>query len=97
MKLNEFKINFDMPIRGSNITIPMTATAELHHSEPYYVLRNIEIVKKQPGIETEGVFIRELKIKKRKEGHDTMWLHCDTGRESDLSRSAGRAIEEYSG
>ncbi len=97
MKKDEFKIYFDMPIRGSDITIPMTAIAELHHSEPYYVLRSIEIIPRTAGGQKGAVFIREMKIKQLKGEDENIWVHCDTGRESDLSRSAGLAIEQTNG
>lgn len=97
MKKDEFKINFDMPIRGSAITIPMTAIAELHHSEPYYLLRSIEINPSVSGGTKGAVFITELKIRQIKGEQENTWVHCDTGRESELSRSAGLAIEQHMG
>jgi hypothetical protein len=97
MKKAEFRIHFDMPIRGSDITIPMTAMAELHHSEPHYVLRSVEIITDHPAGEKKTAFVKELKIKRVKEGAENIWVHCDTGRESELSRSAGIAIEQLRG
>ena len=93
MKKKEFRIDFDMPIRGSDIVVPMTAIAELHHSEPYYLLRSIEIISKKQDKSNGEIFIRELKIKEIKGEKENIWVHCDTGRESELSRSAGLAIE----
>lgn len=93
MKKNEFKINFDVPIRGSDILVPMTAIAELHHSDVYYLLRSIEIVPRKDGQTKGDVFIQELKIKQLKGEKESIWVHCDTMRESELSRSAGLAIE----
>jgi hypothetical protein len=93
MKKKEFRINFDMPIRGSDIVVPMTAIAELHHSEPYYLLRSIEIISKSENKGKGDVFIREIRIKQVKGEKENIWVHCDTGRESEISRSAGHAIE----
>lgn len=93
MKKKEFRISFNMPIRGSDIEVPMTAIAELHHSDPYYLLRSIEITPKKEGNAKGEVFIRELRIKQLKGEKENIWVHCDTGRESELSRSAGLAIE----
>ncbi|QEC42038.1 hypothetical protein [Pseudobacter ginsenosidimutans] len=93
MKKKEFRINFQMPIRGSDIVVPMTAIAELHHSEPYYLLRSIEIIPVKQDKPKGEIFIRELRIKEIKGEKENIWVHCDTGRESELSRSAGLAIE----
>lgn len=93
MKKKEFRINFDMPVRGSDIVVPMTAIAELHHSEPYYLLRTIEIISQKEDSKKGDVFLRELRIKQLKGEKENIWVHCDTGRESELSRSAGLAIE----
>ncbi|HVK47011.1 MAG TPA: hypothetical protein VM488_04195 [Pseudobacter sp.] len=93
MKKKEFRIYFDMPIRGSDIVVPMTAMAELHHSDVYYLLRSIEITFKRDGNSKGDVLMRELRIKHVKGEKENIWVHCDTGRESDISRSAGLAIE----
>ncbi|WP_127132820.1 hypothetical protein [Pseudoflavitalea rhizosphaerae] len=93
MKKKEFRIDFNMPIRGSEIVVPMTAIAELHHSEPYYLLRSIEIIPVKQDKPKGEIFIRELRIKEIKGNNESIWVHCDTGRESELSRSAGLAIE----
>ncbi|MGN6421063.1 MAG: hypothetical protein ACTHMC_26355 [Pseudobacter sp.] len=93
MKKKEFRIHFDMPIRGSDIVVPMTAMAELHHSDPYYLLRSIEISFKRDDTSKGGVLMKELRIKHVKGEKEDIWVHCDTGRESDISRHAGLAIE----
>jgi hypothetical protein len=85
MKLNAYRITFEFQLRPGK-SIPLTAEAELHHSDPYFVVSNIT----RPGRESHPCILPDVKIKKA----SGRWVHCDSGKESDLSIAIGKAIDE---
>jgi hypothetical protein len=85
MELNAYRITFEFQLRPGK-SIPLTAEAELHHSDPYFVVSNIT----RTGRESHPSILPDVKIKKAS-GH---WVHCDSGKESDLSIAIGKAIDE---
>jgi hypothetical protein len=88
-----FEIQFDFPLAPSNLIIPLKATAELHHSEPYYRIENIRVAGANPGADLAPI-LPEFEIKRIEQDSSVIWVHCDSGKESLLSIAAGNAIEK---
>lgn len=90
-----FIIQFDFPLKGSNKVIPITATAELHHSDPYYKVHSI---RSAAGKTPPSHFILpDQEIKKIGEKGKAVWVHKDSGMPTLLSEAMGRAIDEMEG
>ena len=88
-----FKIKFDFPVANSNLIVTLTATAQLHHSDPYYVIQDFYFDDPNPHKTVLSVLPpQELKTVK-KEGAP-VWVHRDSERESLLGSRIGKAIEE---
>jgi hypothetical protein len=86
--MKPIEIKFDFHLAPSNLTVPLRATAILHHSDPYYVVKNFQHVD-QPDHEVP--ILPSIEIKKTKTGS---WVHCDSEKETTLSVAVGRAIDE---
>jgi hypothetical protein len=88
-----FEIKFDFPLEHSNYTIPLRAVAELHHSDPYYVIDAFNFVSQDPSKQTISL-LPPIEIKYLRRGSKAgAWVHKDSERESLLSRAIGKAIE----
>jgi hypothetical protein len=88
-----FKITFDFPVANSDLVVSLTATAQLHHSEPYYVVQDFYFEDANPGKTILSVLPpQELKTVRR--GGAEVWVHRDSERESLLGSRIGKAIEE---
>lgn len=87
-----FEIKFDFPLAHSNLTISLKATAELHHSDPYYVIDHFHfaLVKPKKGATS---LLPPLELKKIKRGSSSIWVHRDSERESLLSQAVGKAVD----
>jgi len=81
------QVQFDFALAPSGLTIHLRATATLHHSDPYYVIDNIQVAG-QP--DHQPPVLPEIEIKKNKSGS---WVHCDSEKESLLSVAVGAAID----
>ena len=88
-----FEIKFNFPLEHSLHTIPLKATAELHHSEPYYVIDGFYFDSQKPGRSTLSL-LPSIQIKYKKIAGKGIWVHKDSERESALSQAIGKAIEE---
>lgn len=91
-----FKIKFDFPVANSSLTVSLKATAQLHHSDPYYVVEDFYFDQPIPGKSYPSVLPpQELKImwKDKKK----IWVHRDSERESLLSEKIGEAIDLATG
>jgi len=86
-------ISFDFPLAHSNLTISLQATAELHHSDPYYVIDNFRFAGKRNRKNEPSVLPRQ-EIKQVEKGSSKRWVHCESGRESQLSIAIGKAIDK---
>jgi len=87
-----FKIRFDFPVANSGITIYLNATAQLHHSDPYYVVQDFYFDEAPAGQSYPSVLPpQEIKLIERN-GVPT-WVHRDSERESQLSARLGKAID----
>ncbi len=92
--MRPFDINFDFPVASSNLKISLTATAELHHSEPYYVVHDFYLADNDKLNKYHSVLpIQEVKRMKR-DGSYT-WVHKDSEKTSELSIAIGQGIEKF--
>jgi hypothetical protein len=87
-----FEINFEFPVAHSDMTISIRATAELHHSDPYYIIHSFYFPGSKPGKKNLSL-LPVQEIRSLKKGEKRIWVHRDSGRESLLSKALGRAIE----
>ena len=85
-----FEIDFDFPLAHSDLIISLRATAELHHSDPYYVVDDFYV---RDSKKPELSILPSQQIKKVTRGTAKVWVHKDSGRESLLSIAIGKAIE----
>jgi hypothetical protein len=81
-----YSIAFNFRLDKSNLTIPLTADVEVHHSEPFYVIKNF-----RTQLQKERSVLPDVRIKKAK----GMWVHCDSDKETTLSIEVGAAIDRY--
>jgi len=88
-----FEIQFDFHLGPSGLIIPLKATAELHHSEPYYRIENIQLAGDNPAANHAPV-LPEFEIKRVEQDSTATWVHCDSEKETLLSIAAGNAIEK---
>ncbi len=91
--MKPFEVNFDFPVASSNLKISLRATAELHHSEPYYLVHNFYLTN---GKANDGQLsvLPEQQVKRIKRGNDHVWVHRDSEKESELSIAIGKGIEK---
>lgn len=90
--MRPFEINFDFPVASSNLKISLRATAELHHSEPYYLVHNFYLTNtvNDPGRHS---VLPDQEIRRIKRGSGHIWVHKDSEKESELSIAIGKGIE----
>lgn len=87
------EIKFDFPVAHSDLNFFLTATAELHHSEPYYLVYDFQL-ENSPGNQGQPSILPPQEIKQIKRDGKMVWVHKDSERESLLSLIMGKAIEE---
>lgn len=90
--MRPFEIKFDFPVASSDLKISLNATAELHHSEPYYLVHNFYF----PDNEKDGGYhsvLPDQEIKRIRRNGSYTWVHKDSERESELSIAIGLGIE----
>ena len=90
--MRPFEIKFDFPVASSDLKISLNATAELHHSEPYYKIRSFSLTNGEKNNEHHSV-LPDQEIKRIKRNGSYVWVHKDSERESDLSIAIGAGIE----
>lgn len=90
--MRPFEIKFDFPVASSNLKISLNATAELHHSEPYYVVHNFYLNDSKKNKDHHSI-LPEQEIKRIKRNGIYTWVHKDSEQESDLSIAIGTGIE----
>jgi hypothetical protein len=83
---NNYSISFNFRLDRSSLTIPLTADIEVHHSDTFYVVKNI-----RTQTQKERSILPDVRIKKM----NGMWVHCDSGKETTLSMEVGEAIDKY--
>lgn len=90
--MRPFEIKFDFPVASSDLKISLNATAEPHHSEPYYKVRNFSLTNGGKNNDHYSV-LPDQEIKRIKRNGSYVWVHKDSERESDLSIAIGSGIE----
>lgn len=91
--MRPFEINFDFPLASSNLKISLHATAEVHHSEPYYVVHDFYLADSKINNEHHSVLPAQ-EVKRIKRDGSYVWVHKDSERTSELSIAIGKGIEE---
>ena len=89
-----FEIEFDFPLAHSDLIVSLRATAEIHHSEIYYVVKNFHFAGAKPK-ENEVSMIPEQEIKSVNRNGNAIWVHRESERESQLSKAIGKSLEKY--
>src|SRR5687767_4990078 len=91
--MRPFEIKFDFPVASSNLKITLNATAELHHSEPYFVVHHFYLPdgKKNKGFHS---VLPDQEVKRIRRDGSAVWVHKDSEKESELSLAIGKGIEK---
>ncbi len=79
-------IAFDFLLDNSRVKIELSADVDLHHSQHYYVIRNLKMSR-----QVQGPVLPDILIKRA----NGRWVHLESGKETDLSAAVGKAIDEY--
>ena len=87
--IKSFNVDFDYAL-SDHLNLKLTAKVELHHSDPYYLITDFYL-KNYHG---ENPLLADIKIKAVQEDDNISWVHTDSEKESMLSVSIGKAIEE---
>jgi hypothetical protein len=90
--MRPFEIDFDFPVASSNLKIPLMATAEIHHSDPYYVVHDFYVANNKNNKAHHSV-LPDQQIKRIRRNGTFTWVHKDSEKESELSIAIGTAIE----
>ncbi len=84
-----FKIDFNFNLDSSMKILRLQGEVELHHPIPHYTVSKINMYGHASPLDLlPDIDIKCIIIDGRKK-----WVHTDSGKESNLSRSAGEAIE----
>jgi hypothetical protein len=86
MLTDSYTVEFIYSSYNGKLNIPLTADILSHHSEPYYIVQNV-----RASLGSQHPVFSQVQLKKVN-GH---WVHRDSLKETDLSVSIGRAVEEY--
>lgn len=86
MLTSSYTIAFIYTLDNGRFNIPLIGEVEKHHSEPHYFIKNIRMKHN-----ARASILPDIQLKKSK----GQWVHRDSGKETDLSIAAGKAIEEY--
>jgi len=90
--MRHFEINFDFPVASSNLKISLNATAELHHSEPYFVVHDFYLADNKKDNEHHS-FLPTQEIKRIRNNDSYLWVHKDSEKPSELSIAIGNGID----
>jgi len=91
--MKPFEIKFDFPLAHSDIIISLKATAELHHSQPYYVVDHFQEISSKAALHEPSI-LPPQEIKHIERNSANVWVHKDSEKESVLSIAIGKGIEE---
>jgi hypothetical protein len=84
-----FKIAFDFNLDSSAKVLRLQGEVVLHHSTPHYKISRINRFGHTGGID----LLPDIDIKCILIDGQPKWVHTDSGKESNLSTMAGKAIE----
>jgi len=88
--MEPFKIIFDMSLEPSIKALRLEGEVELKHSVPHYQIRKINRQGQNGGPD----LLPDSDIQCILVDGEKKWVHTDSGRESNLSKAAGQAIEQ---
>lgn len=91
--MSPFEIKFDFPLAHSDLIISLKATAELHHSQPYYVVDHFQPASSTNG-QGEPSILPPQEIKQIERNSVKVWVHKDSEKESVLSLAIGNGIDD---
>ena len=91
--MSPFEIKFDFPLAHSDLIMSLKATAELHHSQPYYVVDHFLAASAKNGV-AEPSILPPQEIKQIVRNSAKVWVHKDSEKESVLSIAIGKGIEQ---
>ena len=86
MQVDSYTIAFNFLADDGRLKVDLLADVELHHSQPYYIIRNFKTI----GRGTSSG-LPEIRLKRVK----GLWVHTDSGKVSDLGNAIGQAIDAY--
>jgi hypothetical protein len=86
------EIYFDFPLINSDLVISLKASAELHHSQPYYVIDHFQTAN-SPGDTGYPSMLPPQELKQIERDGSKVWVHKDSERESMLSLAIGRGLD----
>ena len=90
--MGPFEIKFDFPVASFDLNISLNATAELHHSVPYYLIHNFYLTYSKKN-EDHHCVLPDKQIRRVKRNGSYVWVHKDSEKESELSIAIGAGIE----
>ena len=85
---NSFDVDFNYPLSEDLMPL-LTATVQLHHSNPHYLVTNFHFKKNECG----SALLPDINIMAIKTETGAKWVHTDSKKETRLSIAVGRAIE----
>jgi len=92
--MRPFEIKFDFPVASSKLKISLSATAELHHSEPFFVVHNFYLTNNKSVTDHHHhSVLPDQEIKRIKRDGVYVWVHRDSKKESELSFAIGAVLE----
>jgi hypothetical protein len=92
--MRHFEIKFDFPVASSNLKISLNAIAELHHSEPYFVVHNFYLANNKSDLgHQQHANLPDQEIRRIKRDGSFVWVHKDSEKESELSLAIGARLE----
>ena len=86
MHVASYNIAFDFLADDGRLKVHLLADVELHHSQPYYIVRNFKTIGRNISNALPEVRLR------RSGG---LWVHTDSGKVSDLGTAIGQAIDAF--
>lgn len=87
------KIHFNFPLEGLALELKVEAIAELHKSEPYYIIHSFRVTQPEHLRSDDKVsFLPMQEIMCVQENNEFVWVHKDAKRATDLSMAIGKAI-----
>lgn len=90
--MSHFEIKFDFPVAFSNLKISFNATAELHHSDPYFVVHDFYFTNSKKENEHHSI-LPSQEVKRIIRDGSYLWVHKDSEQVSELSIAIGKGIE----
>lgn len=86
MVTRAFMIAFDYRLDHGNILISLRAEVEVHDNPFFYLVRNI-----RPPKVGNSRAIPDVRLVKK----DSVWVHCDSEKPTELALSIGGAIDAH--